>query len=215
MVEGLSLALALAGTFAVPRAGRSRRVPGSELESNPDIRFLRGLRERGYWTSRLEYTQTLLKAPATPAALKPVLTYEVGRGLLEEATRSADLEKRFALLEQARARLDEVTKNYHHELTPEALVQLARLYVERGHTAMLQAQEPQGRGGRGRGQVEGGRRRAGVEARRRPPRRLRRGPQGVRVGRGSNQEAQYESYPAFSSPRGTRSARSRRGSMSP
>ena len=44
-----------------------------------------------------------------------------------------------------RKTLDHFTKSYtNHPLTPEALVQLARLYVERGHTAMLQAQEAQG-----------------------------------------------------------------------
>ncbi len=138
-----ALALALTGPFAVPASPAIAQGAGIlELEANPEIRFLRGLRERGYFDLALEYTEKLLEASDTPADLKPVLNYEIGRGLLDEATRSADLEKRFVLLEQARAKIDEFTKKYpKHPLTPEALVQLARLYVERGHTAMLQAQE--------------------------------------------------------------------------
>jgi hypothetical protein len=143
--RGIVLALALAGPFAVPTRlprATAQEPESAKLEASPDVRFIRGLRDRGYFDLALEYTQKLLADPATPEPLKPVLTYEVGRGLLEEATRSADLEKRYTLLEQARTRIDEFTEQYpRHELTPEALVQLARLYVERGHTAMLQAQD--------------------------------------------------------------------------
>jgi outer membrane protein assembly factor BamD (BamD/ComL family) len=141
--RGIVWALALAG----PLAATSARAPGQEAtpaaaETSQDLRFIRGLRERGYYDLALEYIEGLLKDPATPADLKPVLNYEVGRGLLDEATALADLERRHALLEQARLKLDGFVKSFpKHSLTPEALVQLARLYVERGHTSMLQADE--------------------------------------------------------------------------
>lgn len=141
--RGILWALALAGSLASPDGlARAQEPIAATPESNLEIRFVRGLRERGYFDLAVEHINNLLQSPETPEDLKPVLNYEVGRGLLEEATRSADLERRFALLEQARARLDGFTKRFpKHPLTPEALVQLARLYVERGHTAMLQAQE--------------------------------------------------------------------------
>ncbi len=141
-------ALALAAPLLALAPGRAGVVRAQEpaAATSPaddrELRFLRGLRDRGYFDLALEATEQLRKDPATPAALKPVLDYEVGRGLLEEATRSADLEKRFSLLEQARARLDGFTQAHpQHPLAPEALVQLARLYVERGHTSALQADE--------------------------------------------------------------------------
>lgn len=145
----LALALVLAAPglpawTSNPAQARPAQAAGDATapEAQRELQFLRGLRERGYFDLALEATEAIQKDPKTSPDLKAVLDYEVGRGLLEEATRSADLEKRFALLEQARARLDGFTKaNPKHPLAPEALVQLARLYVERGHTSALQADE--------------------------------------------------------------------------
>ncbi len=133
LVAGLTL-----GGVAAAQAPSKTGSPETDLE----LRFLRGLRDRGYYDLALDYIDQMLQAKDTPAALKPVLNYEIGRGKLDEATQLGDLERRTALLEQARVKLDEFAKSYpNHALAPEALVQLARLNVERGHTAMLQANE--------------------------------------------------------------------------
>jgi hypothetical protein len=111
-------------------------------EVDRELRFLQGLRERGYFDLALEYVNGLLARDSIPEALRGALRYELGRGRLEEATATADLDRRQALLEQARQELDGFVKAYpEHRLTSEALVQLARLNVERGHTALLQANE--------------------------------------------------------------------------
>jgi outer membrane protein assembly factor BamD (BamD/ComL family) len=143
---GLSLAIPGGPARAQREAARGRAAaPTAAGLADPterELRFLRGLRERGYFDLALEYTQRLLAAPDTPADLKAALDYEVGRGLLEQATETADLERRQTLLEQARQKLDEFTKaNPNHPVASEALVQLARLNVERGHTGLLQANE--------------------------------------------------------------------------
>src|SRR5207248_1854527 len=100
----LTLALVLAGMVA-PSVAR-----GQEDEAHaglsPELRFLQGLRERGYHDLALDYLNDLRQSPGTSAELRAVLDYEEGRGLLEEASRMADLEARAAQLDKARARLD-------------------------------------------------------------------------------------------------------------
>src|SRR5262249_48072828 len=95
------------------------------------LKFVQGLRERGYFELALEYLEGLRNAPATPPDLKTIIDYEMGRSLLDEAAHTADLERRKEMFDQARGRLDAFAKaNPKHALAPEALVQLARLLVE-------------------------------------------------------------------------------------
>jgi tetratricopeptide (TPR) repeat protein len=113
-----------------------------------ELRFLDGLRSRGYFDLAAEYLAALRADPKTPPERKVVLDFEEGRGLLDEATSLADLDRRRTMLEQARAKLAAFAQaNPDHPLAPEALVQLARLLLERGQTAALQAEEaPAGAG---------------------------------------------------------------------
>lgn len=107
-----------------------------------ELKFLHGLRERGYDDLAGEYIDRLRADPATPAEMKVTLDYEEGRGLLDQAARLTDLDRRREVLEQARARLDAFARNHPDSpLTAEALVQMARLLLERGQTAALQANE--------------------------------------------------------------------------
>ena len=107
--------------------------------------FLKGLRERGYHDLAVEYIDRLRKDPSTPAEMKAILEYEEGKGLLEEAATMGDLEKRLVYLDKARGKLASFAeKNPNNPLAPEALMQMARLLVERGHTAVLQANERKG-----------------------------------------------------------------------
>ena len=115
------------------------------VESSQALKFLMGLRERGYHDLARDYLQTLRDDPNTPADLKVAIDYHEGRSLLEEATLSGDIDKKTGLLDAARAKLDEFARAHpKHPLAPEALMQLARLYVERGHTALLQSKETTG-----------------------------------------------------------------------
>lgn len=137
------LALAWAGMAAFSAAA----IAADEMsaEARQALKFVAGLRERGYHDLALEYLESLRKSPDTPADLKVTLDYHEGRGLLEEATVANDVEKKTALLDAARAKLDGFARaNPKHPLAPESLTQLARLSIERGHTALLQSKDLKG-----------------------------------------------------------------------
>jgi len=113
-------------------------------DSRDALRFIRGLRERGYFDLASEYLERLRQDPGTPADLRATVDYELGRLLLDEAAKTGDLVHRKEMLDRARGKLDTFTKaNPGHPLAAEALVQLARLLVERGHLAMLLSEETQ------------------------------------------------------------------------
>src|SRR4051794_29760329 len=96
----LGLAMTLAGIVVAPApATRAQGVPGPERTIA--IRFIQGLRERGYHDLALDYLDGLRRAPDTPPDLREILDFEQGRGLLEEANVVPDLDRRRELLEQA------------------------------------------------------------------------------------------------------------------
>src|SRR3712207_4001191 len=98
------LAVALAGLVAaLPLTVRAQDQTSPETRTA--LRFVQGLRERGYHDLALDYLEGLRQAPGTPPDLRVILDYEQGRGLLEEANVAPDLERRRELLEQARLKL--------------------------------------------------------------------------------------------------------------
>ena len=129
--------------FAVFSAALSQaysQTPGDDPRTS--AAFLQGLRDRGYYDLAAEYLETLKAQPDAPEELITSFDYEVGRLLLDEATQTGDLVRRRDLLDQARTRLDAFTKaNSKHPKAPDANIELARLLVERGHMAMVQADE--------------------------------------------------------------------------
>src|SRR5262249_21785003 len=130
--------VALALTVIVVGAGFA---PPAE-DPRTAAEFFQGLREKGYYDLAAEYLEAVRKQPDAPPDLVATAEYELGRLALDEAARTGDLVHRKDLLDQARVKLDAFTKaNPNHPKTPEALVELARLLVERGHLAMLQAGE--------------------------------------------------------------------------
>jgi TolA-binding protein len=137
----LRLAMTLAGTVvASSLAARMQDEPSPGTKDA--LRFVQGLRERGYHDLALDYLEGLRQAPDTPQDLREILDYEQGRGLLEEANVVSDLDRRRELLEQARLKLDAFLMAHpEHKRVPEALVQLARLFYQRGQTAVLQAND--------------------------------------------------------------------------
>jgi hypothetical protein len=126
-------------------SGQNIRAADDAQKTALEMKFLRGLRERGYHDKALEYIEILRKSADTPAELKERLDYEEGRGMLDEASSMTDLERKLVILDKARAKLSAFAEAHpKHELVPEALTSMARILVERGHTAVLQAAEQKG-----------------------------------------------------------------------
>jgi tetratricopeptide (TPR) repeat protein len=106
------------------------------------MRFLQELRDRGYHDLALEFIDQLRADPDLPAEMKVVLDYQDGRTQIDEASKSGDIVRGRELLEHARAKLDAFTKAHpDHPLAREALVQIARMLVERGHLSLLLADD--------------------------------------------------------------------------
>ncbi|WP_152049923.1 tetratricopeptide repeat protein [Tautonia marina] len=120
----------------------ARQEQAVDAPSSRSLRFLEGLRERGYFDLADEYIASLRADPATPDELKPILAFEEGRNKLREAEVALELERRDLLLDQGRAAFDAFLKNHpSHELAVEAKVQLAQVLYQRGQTAVLKADE--------------------------------------------------------------------------
>jgi tetratricopeptide (TPR) repeat protein len=133
-----------------PGAARGDEDPRTALE------FVQALRENGYFDLASEYLEKLRAEKGTPGDVLAIIDYEIGRLLIDEASKTGDLVRRKELLEQARGRLESFTKNQpNHELASEALVQLARLLVERGHLAILLGDETEDKAEKNAKLVEG------------------------------------------------------------
>jgi tetratricopeptide (TPR) repeat protein len=118
-----------------------RSLPAGE-DPRTALRFLQELRDRGFHDLALEFIDRLRADPDLPADLKVVLDYQDGRTQIDEASKTGDLVRRRELLEQARTKLESFVKAQPaHPLAREALVQVARMLVERGHLALLLADE--------------------------------------------------------------------------
>ncbi len=107
-------------------------------------RFLQELKSHGLHDQALYYISQLRADDSLPAELKVTLDYEEGRTLIDEASKSNDLVLREELLRDAKEKLEGFVKA--HGQRPEAsdaLVQLAKLLVERGYLATLLSEETQ------------------------------------------------------------------------
>lgn len=139
----LLLGVALAATLAIPRSSLAVEDPRTVSS------FLQGLRDRGYFDLAAEYLETLRGEPGTPKEISESIDYELGKLSLDEASRTGDLVRRRDLLDKARGRLDAFTRDHPAHLSaPDAFVQLARLLVERGHLAKIEADDAPDHDGR-------------------------------------------------------------------
>jgi cellulose synthase operon protein C len=129
------LFLGLAGNVAPAWAGEDPRTA---------LAFVEELRQRGLHDLALEYLNQLRGDPSLPDNIKVILDYEEGRTLIDEAAKSGDLVLREDLLKEAKDKLEAFVKA-HPQLsqTRDALVQMAKLLIERGHLAMLFSDETQ------------------------------------------------------------------------
>lgn len=113
-----------------------------DLDSLRELRFLEGLRERNYYDLANDYLDRLRESPEVSDDLKEILEFEEGRGLLDEAASTPDLQRREQLFDLARARLESfLEENPDHPLTPEVRLELASLQLQRGQTEALKADE--------------------------------------------------------------------------
>jgi cellulose synthase operon protein C len=132
------LVMGLAGNLATARADEDARTVQA---------FLEQLREHGLHDLAIDYIKVLRAESALPARIKATLDYEEGRTLIDEAARSGDLVLRDDLLKEAREKLEGFVKaNPQLSETRKALVDLAKLLIERGHLAMLLSEETADKG---------------------------------------------------------------------
>jgi tetratricopeptide (TPR) repeat protein len=105
-------------------------------------RFVQELRNHGLHDLAVEYLNGLRGDATLPNELKVLLDYEEGRTLIDEAAKSSDLVLREQLLHEARTKLEGFAKaNAQRPEARDALVQLAKLLVERGYLAMLLSED--------------------------------------------------------------------------
>jgi tetratricopeptide (TPR) repeat protein len=130
----LALGLAGFGGFAAPaRASEDPRTISQ---------FIQGLKARGLHDWALDYINQLRADPALSKDIKAALDYEEGRTLIDEASHSSDLVLREELLKEARDKLEAFVKAQPQRgEARDAMVQLAKLLLERGHLAMLQSED--------------------------------------------------------------------------
>lgn len=124
--------------------GGTARLAVAEDDPRTVVRFLQELKNHGLHDVAIDYIKQLRADPTLPADLKVGLDYEEGRTLVDEAGRSNDLVLREDLLRDAKEKLESFVKN--HPQRPEAsdaLVQMAKLLVERGYLATLFAEDTQ------------------------------------------------------------------------
>jgi tetratricopeptide (TPR) repeat protein len=136
--RGFFLALSLAAIGAIAAPARASEDPRTVAQ------FLQGLKNRGLHDWALYSINQLRADPALSNDIKVILDYEEGRTLIDEASRSSDLVLREELLKEARDKLDGFVKAQpERPEARDALVQLAKLLLERGHLAMLQSEDTQ------------------------------------------------------------------------
>src|SRR5262245_17627170 len=136
--RGIVLAIAIIGPVAGPVPVRAAEDPRTVP------RFLQELKDHGLHDLALEYINQLRADAALPADLKVGLDYEEGRTLIDEAARTGDPVLAEEFLKEARAKLDGFVKAYpQRPEARDALVQLAKLLVERGYLARVQSEEAQ------------------------------------------------------------------------
>jgi tetratricopeptide (TPR) repeat protein len=121
-------------------AGASPQAQAGE-DPRTIVRFLQELKNHGLHDLALDYLNQLRDDPSLPADLKATLDYEEGRTLIDEASRS-DLVRREELLREAKDKLEGFIKaNPERPEARDALVQMAKMLVERGYLATLLGEE--------------------------------------------------------------------------
>jgi cellulose synthase operon protein C len=134
--RSLILVAVFAGLLALGLPARAGEDPRTV------VKFLQELKTHGMHEEALYFIGQLRDDASLPADLKVTLDYEEGRTLIDEASRSNDLVLRDELLRDAKEKLDGFVKaNPQRPEARDALVQLAKMLVERGYLAVLQSED--------------------------------------------------------------------------
>jgi cellulose synthase operon protein C len=129
----VGLACTLCGAPAWAQSGEDSRT---------SLQFMKELRDHGLHDIALDYIKNLRADAELPAAIKDVLDYEEGRTLIDEAAKSNDLVLREELLRAASEKLEGFVKGHPKAMQArDAQVQIGKLLLQRGHTAMLLSEE--------------------------------------------------------------------------
>ncbi len=132
--------IGLAAGLAFMATGLASTWAGED--SRTAVQFLKELKDRGLHELALDYIDMLRADTALPAELRAVLDYEEGRALIDKAARTNDLVLRQQLLEEANEKLELFVKAHPQaKESRDALVQIARMLVERGHLALLMSDD--------------------------------------------------------------------------
>ena len=115
-------------------------LAGSASAAPPYLKFVQGLRDRGYEDMALYELDRLAADPAVPADVKDVLDYERALTMLRMAKSQADPEGRAARLDEAAAVLERfVAAHPKHPLVPQAGSERGRILLGRAETGVLRA----------------------------------------------------------------------------
>ncbi len=106
------------------------------------LRFLEGLRNRGYHDLAVDYLDQKLNESDLDPAIKRELSFERNQSLIDLAAEAPDLDRRIQVLDEARRAVEAFLQSYpDDQRVPEVRLQLAQLLYQRGQTQALQAQE--------------------------------------------------------------------------
>jgi len=109
----------------------------------PFQQMIDGLRARGYYDVALDYLVEMRTSKLLPDALRPTVSYEAGRTLIDAAIQQRDFAARARDLDQAVARLQEfLAASPSHPLAGSATLQLGNVIVERGRMALEASKRP-------------------------------------------------------------------------
>lgn len=107
------------------------------------VDFVRGLRERGYFDTALDYLESLRGRGDLPADVRATIPYEMAATLTEWARVQRNPEKAVDNLARARVFYEEFVKtNPDHPLAAQANTELAQTLLQKAKSEIVQARSP-------------------------------------------------------------------------
>ncbi|HEX3656498.1 MAG TPA: hypothetical protein VHV55_11855 [Pirellulales bacterium] len=107
----------------------------------PFREMLDGLRARGYYDVALDYLADMRTSKLLSESLRPTVSYEQGRTLIDAAIQQRDFTRRGRDLDEAVAKLQEfLAASPAHPLAGSAALQMGNVLVERGRMAVEASQ---------------------------------------------------------------------------
>lgn len=109
----------------------------------PYLEFIRGLRDRGYYDTALEYLTEVDNSPNVPPEVREVLPYERALTLLEGASKLTSSKARREQLDAAQAAFEQFVQSApRHPLAGRANTEQARILMEKAKVDIWDADDP-------------------------------------------------------------------------